>query len=398
MSLISRRLDPANLPFAPGESSPLGRPVETEGCANRGIVNGHRVVLAGTNNYLGLTYDPRCIEAGVEALRRHGTGTTGSRMANGTYAEHLAMEAELAAFHDVPHALTFTTGYQANLGMISALGGADGVLMLDAECHASIFDGARLAGAQIYSFRHNDAADLEKRLRRLGERVADTLVVVEGIYSMRGDQAPLDAIAPVVRAAGACLLVDEAHALGVLGATGRGAAQAYRVEEQVDFVTGTFSKSLGATGGYCVSRHNLSFIVPLSRAYVFSASLTPAVVASVRTALRIVGAEPELRERLWRNVRAVHRACSELGLIQSPCSSPIIPVALAAPERALEIWHGLIAQGLYVNLIAPPASPGNYLLLRCSLSAAHTDEDVEAIIRAFRWLADRYGDSVLHLA
>jgi 8-amino-7-oxononanoate synthase len=394
MSLLDRRLDPGNLPWAQDDRNPLGRPVQVSGSATRGEVNGKSVVLAGTNNYLGLTYDPRCIEAAVAALRTQGTGTTGSRLANGTYAEHLLLEAELAAFYGVDHALTFTTGYQANLGMIAALGGSDGILMLDAECHASIYDGARLAGAELYRFRHNDPADLEKRLRRLGERAGDALVVLEGIYSMRGDQPPLAELCAVARNAGACILVDEAHSFGVLGERGRGAVELFDVEDQVDFVTGTFSKSLGATGGFCASRHNLAYLVPLARPYIFSASLTPAVVASTRAALEIVRTEPALRERLWHNVRRVHAACTELG---TPCESPIVAVALARPEDALDIWHGLMDQGLYVNLIAPPASPGNYLLLRCSMSAAHADAEVDEIIAAFRWLADRYGDGVLHL-
>jgi 8-amino-7-oxononanoate synthase len=397
VSLLDRRLDPHNLPFAPDDRSPLGRPVTVTGSATRGFVNGKSVILAGTNNYLGLTYDARCIEAAVDALRRHGTGTTGSRLANGTYAEHLDLETELASFYGLPHALTFTTGYQANLGMIAALGGSDGILMLDAECHASIFDGAKLAGAELYRFRHNDPEDLAKRLRRLGERATESLVVLEGIYSMRGDQPPLAELCAAARSAGACILVDEAHSFGVLGATGRGAAEAFGVEDQVDFITGTFSKSLGSTGGFCVSRHNLAYLVPLARPYIFSASLTPAVVASTRAALDVIRREPALRDRLWTNVRRVHEACVALGLLRTPCESPIIAVALSRPENALDIWHGLMDQGLYVNLIAPPASPGNYLLLRCSMSAAHTDEEVAGIVEAFTWLARRYGDSVLHL-
>jgi len=397
VSLIERRFDPDNLPWQPDERSPLGRPVTVSGSPTRGVVNGKPVILAGTNNYLGLTYDPRCIEAAIDALRRHGTGTTGSRLANGTYTEHLLLEAELGAFYGLEYALTFTTGYQANLGMIAALGGSDGILMLDGECHASIFDGARLAGSQLYRFRHNDPADLGKRLRRLGERASDTLVVLEGIYSMRGDQPPLAELCAVARAAGACVLVDEAHSFGVLGRHGRGAVEQFGVEDLVDFVTGTFSKSLGATGGFCVSRHNLGYLVVLARPYVFSASLTPAVVASTRTALTIIRREPALRERLWANAHRVHEACTELGLLRTRCESPIVSVVLSRPENALDIWHGLIDHGLYVNLVAPPVSPGNYLLLRCSLCAAHTDQEIDGIIEAFRWLAGEYGESILHL-
>lgn len=397
MSLLDRRINAAQLPWADNPRTPLGQPVQVCGSATRGRVNGKDVILAGTNNYLGLTFDPRCIAAAVRAAEQDGTGTTGSRMANGTYTEHLALEAELARLYDLPHALTFTTGYQANLGMIAALGGSDGILMLDAECHASIYDGARLAGCELYRFKHNDPADLAKRLGRLGARAADTLVVLEGIYSMRGDQPPLAELCAAARAAGATILVDEAHSFGVLGATGQGAVESFGVLDQVDFVTGTFSKSLGATGGFCVSRHNLRYLVPLTRPYIFSASLTPAVVASTRVALEIVRTEPALRERLWDNVRRVHGACADLGLLRTRCESPIVAVALGKPEYALDIWHGLMDRGLYVNLIAPPASPGNYLLLRCSLSAAHTDADVRGIIAAFSWLAETHGENVFHL-
>lgn len=369
--------------------SPLGVPITVEGGPTRGVINGHHVVLAGTNNYLGLTYNPDSIEAAIEALRQYGTGTTGSRMANGTYGEHVALDREIADFYGVASALTFTTGYQANVGTISGLGTRLGHIMLDADSHASIYDGAKLADAQVYRFKHNDADDLAKRLRRLGDDAGRTLVVVEGIYSMLGDQAPMDRIAAVTREYGATLLVDEAHSFGVSGATGRGVTEAFGVEDAVDYFVGTFSKSLGCVGGFCASNHDLQQLIPDIRSYVFSASMTPAVVASARTTLKHIRAHPEIRERLWHNARRVHEACARLGLEIGSTDSPIVSVILRTGEDPWALWHGLLEQGVYVNLIAPPASPGNYLMLRASISAGHSDEDVDRIIAAYRWLKGR---------
>ena len=244
--------------------------------ATEAVVNGREVIMAGTNNYLGLTFDPGCIDAACTALREEGTGTTGSRMANGSYAAHVALENELAAFFNCPAAIVFSTGYIANLAILSTLTGAEDVILLDADCHASIYDGTRLGSAQVIRFRHNDMPDLEKRLQRLGARAGQTLVVVEGIYSMLGDRAPLREIVEIKNRYGASLLVDEAHSLGVLGNNGRGLAEQVAVEEGVDFITGTFSKSLGSIGGFCVSRWpELESVRYAMRPYIFTASSSP---------------------------------------------------------------------------------------------------------------------------
>ena len=219
--------------------------------ATEAVVDGEPMILAGTNNYLGLTFNPDCIEAACRAARELGTGTTGSRVANGTYAGHVALEKELADFFNCRSVIVFSTGYVANLGMLSTLAGPGDVFVIDADCHASIYDGCRLSGADIIRFRHNDAENLDKRLRRLGDKAADALVIVEGIYSMLGDTAPLADIAAVTSKYGAYLVVDEAHSLGVLGGpNGRGVAEEAGVEDKVDFIIGTFSKSLGAIGGF----------------------------------------------------------------------------------------------------------------------------------------------------
>ena len=364
--------------------SPFGTVVEKVISTTEGILDGRRTILAGTNNYLGLTFDPVCIEAACTALRNEGTGTTGSRMANGTFAAHTALERELAAFFGRRDAMVFSTGYIANLGMLSALTGRDDVILIDADCHASIYDGCRLGTAEVIRFRHNNPEDLDIRLRRLGERTARTLIVVEGIYSMLGDRAPLVSIADLKRQYGAYLLVDEAHSFGVLGAHGRGLAEEAGVEEAVDFVVGTFSKSLGTIGGFSASDHpELDSLRYASRPYLFTASPSPSVVASARAALALLQARPELRKRLWENAHHLYGRLSALGFSLGPEASPIVAVMMKSPEDGLVFWRSLLAQGVYVNLVVPPAAPNGGSLLRCSVGAAHTPEQIERIAGAF---------------
>ena len=353
--------------------------------ATEAVVNGRPLILAGTNNYLGLTFHPDCIEAACQAARTLGTGTTGSRAANGSYATHVQLERDLADFFERRGVIVFSTGYVANLGMLSTLAGPGDVFMIDGDCHASIYDGCRLSGADIIRFRHNDSADLDKRLRRLGSRIENTLIVVEGIYSMLGDRAPLADIAAVKRRyPGAFLVVDEAHSLGVLGDHGRGMAEEAGVEADVDFVIGTFSKSLGAIGGYCASDHpELDLIRYANRPYVFTASSSPSIIASTRAALRILSSQPHLRQRLWENSTSPLRRLKELGLHLGPEPSPIIAVRFDQREKAFASWTGLIERGVYVNLVLPPASPDGSSLLRCSVSAGHTPEQIGMIGDAF---------------
>ena len=367
---------------------PFGVVTERLLSATEGIVNGRPTILAGTNNYLGLTFDPECIAAAKRALDEEGTGTTGSRMANGTYTGHVALERELADFYGCGSAIVFSTGYLANLGMISTLAGPRDVVVLDADSHASIYDGCRLGGAEVIRFRHNDAEDLDKRLRRLGERVSNTLVIVEGLYSMLGDQPPLAEIAAVKRQhEGAMLLVDEAHSLGVLGNHGRGAAEAEGVEADVDFIVGTFSKSLGSVGGFCVSpRPELEVVRYAIRSYIFTASLSPSVIASVRTALQVVRRRPELKKRLWDNACRLYEGLKGMGFDVGPKPGPVVAVVVAGRDHAIGAWKVLLDHGVYVNLVLPPATPTGAPLLRCSLSAAHTPEQVDAILTAFSGL------------
>ena len=385
MKLLDKFTEVAELRRGLGEIDPTGVVIERLDSATEGRINGRRTILAGTNNYLGLTFDPEGVAAGREALSRAGTGTTGSRMANGTYAGHRALEAELADFYGVPNAMVFSTGYAANLGSLAALLGPDDAVLLDADAHASLFDGCRLCPAKVFTFRHNDPGSLDKRLGRLGERAGRTLVVVEGLYSVLGDRAPLAEIVDIKNRHGACLFVDEAHSLGVLGETGRGLAEEAGVLDAVDFIVGTFSKSLGTTGGFCVSRHEQLALFPYrSRPYMFTASPSPAVVECTRSALRAIRTRPELKARLWRNATRLHQGLTQLGLQVGDTPSPVMAIRLGDRAGALAAWSGMLREGVYVNLMLPPAAPAGACLLRMSASAAHSDGQIDEIVRVTR--------------
>lgn len=364
---------------------PLATPIDDVLSASEGVIDGRRVILAGTNNYMGLTLDPDIVEAGRRALAHYGTGTTGSRMANGSYHLHRGLEQALADAWGWPSAIVFSTGYQANLGTISALAAQGDYLLLDSDSHASIYDGSRLSAAQTLVFRHNDPENLDRRLARLGSDAARALVVVEGLYSMLGDQPPLEAFVEVKRRHGAWLLVDEAHSFGVFGARGLGLAEQEDVLDDVDFVVGTFSKSLGAIGGFCISRHaELELVRLASRPYIFTASPSPAVIASTHRALARILDGADLRARLWDNVRRLYSALAGMGYkLGSEQPGPVAAIILPDRESALAHWRGLLDNGVYANLMVPPATPKGLNLLRISLSAAHTPEQIDAIIQAF---------------
>ncbi|MBX9609050.1 MAG: aminotransferase class I/II-fold pyridoxal phosphate-dependent enzyme [Gammaproteobacteria bacterium] len=352
--------------------------------ATEAMIQGRRTIMAGTNNYLGLTFDTGAIAAGQAALAASGTGTTGSRMANGTYRDHLLLEREIAAFFDLPYAMVFSTGYSANLGSLAALLAPGDAVLLDSEAHASLFDGCRLSGADIFRFKHNDADSLASRLRRLGERASSALIVAEGLYSIRGDCAPLREFAAVKREFGAILFVDEAHSLGLYGDHGRGLVEQEGVAEDVDFIVGTFSKSLGSIGGFCVSaREELPLFRYASRPYIFTASPCPSVIATTRVALEQLRTRPELRKTVWDNAHRLYAALAELGLELGPDVSPVIGISLREREVAFACWQALFNAGVYTNLILPPAAPDGGSLIRCSVTAAHTRAQIDQIAAAF---------------
>ena len=373
-------------------ANPFDVRMERVSSATEAVIDGCDVILFGTNNYLGLTFDAGCIAAAHAALAAEGTGTTGSRIANGTYAAHQALEQAIATFLKRRAAMVFSTGYQANLGVIAGLAGPGDTVLIDADSHASIYDGCSLSGATIVRFRHNDAADLDKRLARLDGGGENALVIVEGLYSMLGDCAPLAAIAEVKARHGAYLMVDEAHSLGVYGDRGRGNAEDEGVEAAVDFVVGTFSKSLGAIGGFAASNHPEFELLRLSsRPYMFTASPSPASIASVRAALGVIAASDEHRRRLWRNADLLHHEISVLGFEICAGVGPIIAVRLDGPDQAFAVWRRLLDCGVYTNLAIPPGTPNGISMLRCSVSAAHTDAQIETIVAGFGRVAAEVG-------
>ena len=365
--------------------NPTGTIISEVISASVAIIGGQPKIMAGTNNYLGLTFDPDCVAAGQQALVEGGTGTTGSRMANGTYQQHLDLETEIAEFFDFSHGMVFSTGYSANIGMLTALLNTEDSVLIDSEGHASLFDGCRMSGAKIYRFKHNDPEGLRKRLSRLGEAGKDALIVVEGLYSVRGDCAPLKEYVDVKNEFGSYLMVDEAHSLGLYGENGRGLAEDQGVSDEVDFIVGTFSKSLGSIGGFCVSNHpELSLIRYASRPYIFTASPSPSVIATTRQALKKIKNCPELRETVWSNAKLLHSGLSQLGFQIGTDVSPVIGIPFEDREVALTYWQNLFNKGVYTNLILPPAAPDGGSLIRCSVTAAHSKEQIRAIIDAFK--------------
>ena len=358
----------------------------------RARIKGRETVLAGTHNYLGLTFEDKSIKAGQEALEAFGTGTTGSRFANGTYSGHRALEDALAKFLGVESCIVFSTGYQANLGAIAALAkpGED-VILIDADCHACIYDGCQLSGAETVRFRHNDPESLDKRLSRLDPSVKGKLVCIEGMYSMFGDVAPIKEFAEVAHKHGAYLYVDEAHSFGVYGDEGRGVSEADDAMDVIDFYSGTFSKSLAAIGGFVASRHKeLDYLRFSSRPYMFTASPSPATIATAQAALDMISTTPDLRKRLWDNVARLHAQISSYGLTLAAPPAPVISVLLPDRETAFAAWDFLLQNGVYVNMAIPPGTPNSTSLLRLSVSAAHTDDDIDVILKAYKAMAAQF--------
>lgn len=361
--------------------------------ATRGRVGNREILLAGTNNYLGLTFDPDCIAAAKKAIDDHGTGTTGSRVANGTYAEHTDLEAALAEHLGMPSCIVFTTGYQTNLAAIGGLAGDKDVIFMDADAHACIIDGTRLTNASTIRFRHNSPEDLDKRLTRLGPiNGGHPLVVIEGMYSMFGDIAPVDEFVDVTHRHGGYLYIDEAHSYGVFGPTGCGIAEEQGVLDKVDFISGTFSKSLASVGGFCASRHKEFEITrKVMRPYMFTASATPSNISAARAAVEKVKQGAHLRQNLRERAAQLHAGLTELGF--DLCSDPSPVIAVRRPNEAVAAmeWNWLIENGVYVNLAVPPGTPQSSSLLRISLSAAHSKADVDTLIAAFKGLNENQG-------
>lgn len=368
-----------------GMRDPFGIVMEEVRSPTVAVIKGRETILLGTYNYMGMTFDPDVIAAGKAAYDRFGSGTNGSRALNGTFHDHVEVEAALRDFYGMAGAIVFSTGYQANLGVISAIAGRGEYIILDADSHASIYDGCAMGNAEVVRFRHNSVEDLDKRLGRL-PREPGKLVVLEGVYSMLGDVAPLREMVAVAKRHGAMVLVDEAHSMGFFGPHGRGVYEAQGLEDQVDFVIGTFSKSVGTVGGFCVSNHpQFDILRFVCRPYIFTASLPPAVVASATASIRKLMHANDKRDRLWANTRALHSGLKALGF-RLPTETPesaIVAVLLDDQDQAVRMWQALLEAGLYVNVARPPATPTGIFLLRCSVCAEHTPEQIARVIAMF---------------
>jgi 8-amino-7-oxononanoate synthase len=354
------------------------------------IFQGRRMIMCGSNNYLGLTTHPKVRQAAIEAIERYGTSCTGSRFLNGTLELHEQLEHELATWVGKEAALVFSTGMQVNLGTISALVSRCDVVILDRDDHASIVDGARLGWGKVKRFQHNNAEDLARILDGLPESEG-RLVVVDGLFSMEGDIAPLPEITKVCKQYGARLMVDDAHALGILGG-GRGTAAHFGLTDEVDLIMGTFSKSLASVGGYIAGDEDvIHYIKHHARSLIFSASIPPANAATALAALHVMQEEPERVTRVNEIGDFMRKSYKQLGFNTGNSVSPIIPIFIGDDRRAAVIWKALFDAGVYVNMVISPAVPEGKQLLRTSYMATHTDEQLTKVLDMFNTVGKHVG-------
>lgn len=346
------------------------------------IVNGKRVIMIGSNNYLGLTNHPRVKEAALKAVEKYGSGCAGSRFLNGNLDIHEELEKKLARFFRKEAALVFATGYQTNLGAISALVGRNDVAIIDRYDHASIIDGCRLSFGAVKKYPHNDMDALERVLEACKGKAK--LIIVDGVFSMEGDIVDLPAIVRLAKAYGARIMIDDAHGVGVLGNGGRGTAEHFGLENEVDLIMGTYSKSLAAIGGFIAgSSEVIKWIKHVGRSMIFSASLPPSLVASVSAALDIIEEQPELRARLWRNTHKMLRGYKTLGYDTGTSETPIIPILIKDTMKTYQMCKLLFENGVFVNSVISPAVPPGRELLRTSYMATHTEEQLDKVLAAF---------------
>lgn len=354
------------------------------------IMNGKKMIMIGSNNYLGLTNHPKVKEAAINAIKKYGTGCAGSRFLNGTLDIHVELEEKLARFMRKEAALIFTTGFQVNLGVISSLIGKDDVVIIDKMDHASIVDGCRLSFGEVKRYKHNDIDDLERVLKESEGK--PRLVVVDGVFSMEGDIVKLPEVVALCKKYGTRLMVDDAHGIGVLGLTGRGTAEHFGLENEVDMIMGTYSKSLASIGGFIAGQKDvINYIKHFGRSFIFSASPPPASVAAVSAAIDIIESEPERREQLWKNTNKMLKGFKELGFDIGVAETPIIPVIVGEDELAFKFVMMLQEEGVFANVAVSPAVPPGKALIRTSYMATHTDEHLDRVLEAFKKVGKALG-------
>ncbi len=355
------------------------------------MIEGKSRIMMGSNNYLGLTHHPDVLAAAKGALERYGSGCTGSRFLNGTLDLHERLEAELAEFFGKEACLVFSTGYQANLGLISGLVGRGDVVFLDKLDHASIVDGAKMSHGETMRFNHGDLAGLERKLQKVDPKIG-TMVIVDGIYSMEGDIADVPNLLKVTQKYGAALAIDDAHSVGVLGPRGDGTAAHFGLADEVDLIVGTFSKSLASIGGFAAGTETvIHFLKHHSRPLIFTAALPPGNTAGVLAALQVLQREPERRERLWKNARRLQDGLRSVGFDIGPTETPIVPVLIGPLEKTFLFWRKLFDAGVFTNPVVPPAVPPSQCRLRTSLMATHSDQQIDTALEAFARLGKELG-------
>ena len=355
------------------------------------VIEGKERIMMGSNNYLGLTHHPAVLAAAKQALERYGSGCTGSRLLNGTLDLHERLEHELAQFFGKEACLVFSTGYQANLGLISGLVGRGDVVFLDKLDHASIVDGAKMSYGETVRFNHGDLAQLERKLQQVPAGTG-VMVIVDGVYSMEGDIADVPGLLKIAQKYGAALALDDAHAVGVLGPRGDGTAAHFGLTDDVDIIVGTFSKSLASIGGFAAGAESVvHFLKHNSRPLIFTAALPPANTAGVLAALDILQREPERRECLWQNTRRLQTGLRSVGFDIGPTETPIVPVLIGPLEKTFLFWRKLFEAGVFTNPVVPPAVPPSQCRLRTSLMATHTSQQIDHALEVFARLGKELG-------
>lgn len=354
-------------------------------------IDGQEFIMIGSNGYLGLASDPRMKEAAIAAVKKYGTTCSGSRFLNGTLDIHVQLEDDLAEFFNKDLAIVFSTGFQTCLGVISSLSFKNDIILIDRQNHASIVDGSRLSFAQVKKYKHNDMADLERLLSGLSANQGK-FIVVDGVFSMEGDMANLPEIVRLKKKYNARLMVDDAHGIGVLGAHGRGTAEHFNVLADVDLIMGTFSKSFASLGGFIVGPADaITHIKHSARSFIFSASMTPAAVASAQTALNIIKQEPERRKHLLAITRRVLQGFKQIGLDTGNSETPVIPVIIGEDENCFAFWKTLYKNHLFANPVISPATPPGRALIRTTYMATHTHEDIDIVLDVFARCAREFG-------
>ncbi len=364
-------------------ANPLEIKVERVISPTEAVIDGRRTRMFGTNNYLGLTFDPDVAQAAIQAIRNSGVGTTASRVASGNLRDHYQLEQELAQFLGKRTAIIFSTGFQANLGTIAGLCAAGDVIVVDEDCHASIYDAVKLSAARKLRFKHNDVKDLEAVLATITEPMARVMIVIESIYSSAGDAAPLREIVALKDRLGCHLLLDEAHSIGMFGPRGRGYAAEQGVLDRIDVMTGTFSKAFGLIGGFVASDHPDFFCLRYAaRPFMFTAALPPSVVASARVVLTKIAEGDDRRERLWRNAGRLRAGLKALGIRTLDVRSPVVSAFFDDLTPCYQIWSGILERGFYANLLIPPASSHGGCIIRFSVCSEHSVADIDALLAA----------------